>query len=402
LTARTLDEALGWEPPNPSAEGFVRFCFPLEPDPEERYREADALGHPVGAIGPSGALYIARVQRYANNRFFECSSGTVRPSNYELEVFRSRDGGDTWERIYSARAPNRELAGMRAENRPVEDGVEEGVRPALVVTCMGQGDEVLLATEQLTVGPGGAVPDRQHVRITRIRSADTCLTSSEYRETENCTFLPGDCCRNVSHSFPHESLALELGQTRFAAADIPNHYAWQPTLFTGDSVSDDGVDSRVGLFYYWQPYYSDPGVPLGRQPTTLVVGLTSDDGGQSWRIPRLPTVLANPTNTPRARGESVGHELTIPVPGRGSVYSDPLGAAALRVGEVFEPCTAPSDGYFGHYNGGAFQLEEPTNRTAVAAWADSREAACMPSANRWDTSPQHVFTSRYPLIDFGP
>lgn len=72
--------------------------------------------------------------------------------------------------------------------------------------------------------------------------------------------------------------------------------------------------------------------------------------------------------------------------------------SGLRLGEVFVPCTAPDDGYFGHYNGGAFATPNPLDRTAVAAWADSRDEVCVQSPDRWHTTPQHVWTSRFSIL----
>lgn len=340
-----LDEVMGWR--TLAAEGYVPLCDSESSDPETRYMQSFALGHPVPAFGPTNNdLYIARVVQYTNVSVGWCNL----IAQDELEVFRSTNGGLTWSRILSRPLG---LQGNRDGERLAHNGgvTQPGTRPALALTSIGEGDEVLVALEQLD-----PPRSRQRIRLTRIEAADTCSTTGKYHE--GCAW---------TDSFPSAQVIFEYQQETYHANESLYHYTYQPALFTGDS--EEGLDSRVGLSFYVQPRRGDVSgsTPLQRTFTT-VVGLISFDGGRSW-IP--------------------GTGLTVDVPGQPAMHMDMYDGYS---GIVFVPCPKEDTGYFGHYNGGAFQ-QEGAALPAVAAWADSRRGCTQQG---WQTTFQHVFTARFP------
>jgi hypothetical protein len=82
-----------------------------------------------------------------------------------------------------------------------------------------------------------------------------------------------------------------------------------------------------------QPHRGDKDASVTEKSFTTVLGLVSEDGGETW-------------------GRGTG--LTVSVPGRPSVYMDSYDG---HQGIVFIPCPNLGNGYFGHYNGGAFVNE---------------------------------------------
>ncbi len=339
-----LDEQMGWSPP--IMEGFVPACDPENPDPARRYMQAFALSHPVPAIGPTdGDLYIGRVIQYRNALVGFCSL----IAQDELEVFRSSDEGLTWSRILSRPLG---IGGNRDGEMLAHNGgvTRAGTRPALAVTSIGEGDEVLVALEQLDAGAG-----RQRILLRRVDGADTCPTTNKYRE--GCPW---------SDSYPSAYVVFEYMQEDYEANESLHHFAYQPALFTGDS--EQGLDSRVALSFYVQPRRGDPASNDLQRRFTTVVGLLSPDGARSW-VP--------------------GSGLTVDVPGRTPQYMDSYEGHS---GIVFVPCPKDDSDYFGDYNGGAFQLDG-TKLFAVAAWADSREGCTY--QGDWRTTHQQVFTARF-------
>ncbi len=213
--------------------------------------------------------------------------------------------------------------------------------PTFVVSRSIFHDVALLFVEEN--GQVDAIDEQKIVQYRLDRSADCSPTDGGASGCTGVTRLTVD----LSGHFTLRG--QDLGP---ALADRRGVFQYQPAAFIGNQTELVSLtDSRVGLFWYVQPYRGRTDILDEFHHFTAVEGTISGDAGMSWGLLR---------------------RITIPSPTAPSVLHFGTG-----VGTVFVPCT-PSTGdprgeYYGEYNGGAFRSPLSDDLLALAAWGDSRE-----------------------------
>jgi len=307
------------------------------------------VAHPAPAVGPSGTWYVAVDLLYLSALM-----------QRRLEVHRSRDGVE-WERIISVERPPDE-PGMQG----VGALTERDAGPALAVSSDGSGDVVLLVAKRRTDPTATEPLPRQKVIQYRLPHADTCDAGRSDLDLRGCdpTLTDGATEPDLS-----AQLFIDGEPQGPLLAGRTGLFQNQPAVFAGGSGPDD---RRVAIYWYVQPWRGVPSMP-SRRGWTAVEGVVSNDAGETYRIL---------------------NRITVPIPGIPSV----IGPEA-DTGTFFEPCQTfdPDDpteeGYFGHYNRGAFVEDDVDDLHTVGAWADSREGCLLQTPTAaGPTHHQHVFT----------
>ncbi|MSP62729.1 MAG: hypothetical protein EXR72_20845 [Myxococcales bacterium] len=306
--------------------------------------------HPIIASGLSGSIYLALTITY-----YGFGNGCSSLGELRHEVYRSETGA-AWDRILSVKAARVEdLLAVRPGGG--EFKARRGTSPSFVVTRqMSEGqahDIVVLAVAEQRPAVLPNEMSRQKVVVYRLVNAESCIPlPAADRWSCGVQDLAGyEVDKSVqAHGKPW--LENRAGVWQF-----------QPALFGGES----GEDSRVGLFWYTQPFRGQV-ASLDKRRETIVEGATSLDAGASFGVVSNITVKN----------------------GDGDNLFDP------PIGQYFVPCptfnamSPDTLGYFGDDIGGAFFDEDPGSIRAVGSWTDAR-LGCAQQGRLSETFHQHAY-----------